>query len=51
MEPVFAGVILLLCVLALLRLMLGRARQQRVDAVLRRGWFRLRVQALMRFLA
>ena len=46
MEPVFAGVILLLCVLALLRLMLGRARQQRVDAVLRRGWFRLRVQAL-----
>lgn len=46
MEPLFAGVVLLMCVLALLRLMIGAGRRQRLDAALRRGWFRLRVKAL-----
>jgi hypothetical protein len=46
MEPLFAGVVLLMCVLALLRLVIGATRRQRLDAALRRGWFRLRVRAL-----
>ncbi len=46
MEPVLAGVVLVLCVLAFVRLLLGRSRRQRVDAMLRRAWFKLRVKAL-----
>lgn len=46
MEAVTAGVVLLLCVLALLRLMLGEPRRRRLDAWLKRQWFATRVQAL-----
>lgn len=46
MEPIVAGVILTLCLFGLVRLLLGRARQQRVDAALRRAWFAVRVKAL-----
>ena len=46
MEPLFAGVVFVLCVLGLVRLLLGPSRQQRVDASLRRSWFGLRVKAL-----
>ncbi len=46
MEAVTAGVVLLLCVLALIRLMLGGPRRRRLDDWLRRRWFAVRVQAL-----
>jgi hypothetical protein len=46
MEPVFAGVVFTLCVLALVRLVLPAAWRFRVDAALRRAWYWLRVKAL-----
>jgi hypothetical protein len=46
MEPVFAAVVLVLCVGALLRLVIGPTRRQRLDAALRRAWFQTRVRAV-----
>lgn len=46
MEPILAGVVLLLCAAALLRLAVGARRRARIDALLRRAWLGLRVRAL-----
>ena len=45
-EKVLAGVTLLVCLVLLLRLMLGRPRQQRFDAAARRSWFWIKVKAV-----
>lgn len=40
-EPLFAGFVLALCVVALARLALGARRRARLDAALQRTWMRL----------
>ena len=45
-EKTLAGITLAVCVVLLIRLMLGRPRQQRFDAAARRLWFQTRVRAL-----
>ncbi|MFZ5520057.1 MAG: hypothetical protein ACOZD0_02510 [Pseudomonadota bacterium] len=40
-EPLFAGLVLALCVVALARLALGERRRARLDAALQRVWSRL----------
>ncbi|MBI5333775.1 MAG: hypothetical protein HZB72_04175 [Burkholderiales bacterium] len=40
-EPLFAGFVLALCVVALARLALGARRRARLDAALQRSWMRL----------
>ncbi len=44
-ETVFAGITLAVCVVLLVRLMLGQRRQQRFDAAARRAWAGCRSQA------
>ena len=46
MEPVAAGVVLALCVVALVRLALPAAWRYRFDTMLRRAWLALRVKAV-----
>ena len=48
-ETVFAGLTLAVCVVLLLRLMLGHRRQQRFDAAVRRAWAACRRVALRTF--
>ena len=48
-ETVFAGITLAVCVVLLLRLLLGRRRQQRFDASVRHAWAACRRTALRAF--
>ena len=48
-EMVFAGITLAVCVVLLLRLMLGQRRRQRFDAAVRRAWAGCRRSALRTF--
>jgi hypothetical protein len=45
-ERVLAAVVLAVCAAMLLRLLIGQRRRYRLDAALRRSWFRLRHAAV-----